>query len=130
MGCDYAGQVVDLQSAVGYGPLKDHCIGVYEQSPYDSIVAASWYILQTMTVVGYGNLMLTTPLGKFIGTFALISGLLTIALPISIIETNFNRQISNYKVKMVYNNMKAKFQKRKFANAVQKVINSQKSETT
>ena len=60
-----------------------------ENSMFNSIPSAFWYTLVTMTTVGYGdNVPLTIP-GKLIGGFCAISGVLTVAMVIPIIVTNF-----------------------------------------
>ena len=102
LGCDFAGQVVDVFSTISVGKLKDDCEAVWQQSPFDSIVATFWVITQTMTVVGYGDIHILSPLGKFIGTCTVLSGILALALPISIIETNFSVEMAEFRKKSLF----------------------------
>ena len=102
LGCEYQGQVVDIFSTISVGKLKDDCEAVFEQSPFDSIVATFWVVCQTMTVVGYGDTHILSPLGKFIGTCSVLTGILALALPISIIETNFSREMATFRKRHLY----------------------------
>jgi len=54
-----------------------------------SIPDTFWYSLTTMKTLGYGDKIPRTTIGKLIGSFCAVSGLLTIALPVPIIVSNF-----------------------------------------
>ena len=60
------------------------------ESPFDSIPSAFWWSIVTMTTVGYGDTFPVEPVGKIVATFAMISGVLVLALPLSIVGTNFS----------------------------------------
>uniref|UniRef100_A0A914WS89 Uncharacterized protein n=1 Tax=Plectus sambesii TaxID=2011161 RepID=A0A914WS89_9BILA len=54
-----------------------------------SIPAACWWCVVTMTTVGYGDVVPTTPLGKAVATAASVCGIIVLAFPISMIVEKF-----------------------------------------
>lgn len=68
------------------------------ESPFGSIPSAFWWSIVTMTTVGYGDTYPVEPAGKFVAAIAMISGILVLALPLTIIGTNFSAVYEERKI--------------------------------
>jgi hypothetical protein len=56
-----------------------------DKAGFESIPATFWYVLATLTTVGYGDVFPLTPVGKVVGGACMLCGILVLALPIVLI---------------------------------------------
>ncbi|XP_065070556.1 potassium voltage-gated channel subfamily A member 1-like [Rhopilema esculentum] len=75
--------IILFSSGIYYAEFADN------EENFPSIPDTFWYSLVTMTTVGYGDKVPKTPTGKLIGSLCAIVGVLTIALPVPVIVSNF-----------------------------------------
>jgi voltage-gated potassium channel len=60
---------------------------------FGTIPQAMWWAIVTLGTVGYGDVVPVTAMGKLVSVFAIVTGLMMIALPVAIISTAFADEI-------------------------------------
>lgn len=67
------------------------------RSKFDSIPATMWWCVVTVMTVGYGDLFPITVPGKIVAAGAMVCAIVIMALPISVVGSNFSRAWSEAK---------------------------------
>lgn len=85
----------DYNEVTGFWERVDPMTGNKGVSPFQSIPQSFWWCIVTLTTVGYGDAYPITYAGQFVGTITMLLGLIMLALPLSIIGTNFIEERAN-----------------------------------
>jgi voltage-gated potassium channel len=64
---------------------------------FSSIPAAMWWAIQTLTTVGYGDILPQTPPGKLVGSLIALIGIGFFALPAGVLSTAFAEELAKMK---------------------------------
>ncbi|KAF4321273.1 hypothetical protein BBO99_00007202 [Phytophthora kernoviae] len=81
---------VSIAAAVASVSASDACVCV-DPNPYQGIATSFWWCIVTMSTVGYGDMTPVTWMGKVVGCCTVLTGMLVLALPITVIGTNFQK---------------------------------------
>ena len=60
---------------------------------FSSIPTCVWWAVITMSTIGYGDIVPSTPLGKCVGASCALTGILCFALPVPAIIHKFQQQV-------------------------------------
>lgn len=88
--CEYVGQQLSGHFAERAGDFPEHCLELYEQSPFESIPQSAWWAFTTISTVGYGDVVPTSTVGRIMAMATMLVGILTMGLPITVIGSNFS----------------------------------------
>jgi voltage-gated potassium channel len=67
--------------------------GEAQPAVFSSIPAAMWWGIETLTTVGYGDMVPITPLGKIVGGLVSVTGIGTLALFSGVLTVSFMEQL-------------------------------------
>lgn len=88
------GCVVILLGATVVAASIMHVIeGQAQPDKFGTIPDAMWWAIVTLTTTGYGDVVPVTPLGRVVGGFTVLMGILMLALPVGIVATAFANEI-------------------------------------
>jgi len=76
--------IIVFSSAIYYAEYSKNTV-----SNFESIPSTFWYALVTMTTVGYGDKVPATLLGKILGGLCAVTGVMTLALVVPVVASNF-----------------------------------------
>ena len=60
-----------------------------DRQEYPQLTEAFWYVLQTITTVGYGDVTPTEPIGRFVGAFIMMLGIAFLSILTATITSSF-----------------------------------------
>jgi hypothetical protein len=70
--------------------LLHYIEGEDKDSPFNSIPSTFWFIIQTISTIGYGDQIPLSPLGKLATCAVAVFGVITLALPVLSFVAHFN----------------------------------------
>ena len=73
---------------------------VLQTTPFTSIPQSFYWVIVTMSTLGYGDLYPTSAGGKVICSLCILSGVVMIAMPISILGTAFTKEYDDERVRL------------------------------
>ncbi|CAH1265687.1 KCND2 [Branchiostoma lanceolatum] len=77
-------------TVVIFATMMYYCERGRPESNFTSIPAGFWYIVVTMTTLGYGDMVPNTIVGMLVTAFCCLSSVVLLTLPVTVIVSNFN----------------------------------------
>jgi voltage-gated potassium channel len=88
------GCLVIMMGATLFAATVMHVVeGSVQPDNFGTIPQSMWWAIVTIGTIGYGDVVPVTALGKVVAGFAIVAGLVMVALPIGIIATAFSEQV-------------------------------------
>ncbi len=81
--------VIDIILLITFSSFMFIVMHAVDPQGFSSIPASAWWAAQTLTTVGYGDLVPTTALGQLLAIVAMFIGIATFAIPIAIVGAGF-----------------------------------------
>ncbi|XP_067024226.1 A-type voltage-gated potassium channel KCND2-like isoform X1 [Acropora muricata] len=78
--------VILFSTVIYYAEMED------EDTKFKGIPMTFWYVIVTMTTLGYGDMTPTSVIGRLTGVICSLSGIMVVALPAPVLEKNFSRK--------------------------------------
>jgi hypothetical protein len=75
-------------------------------SPFQSIPQSFWWGIATLTTVGYGDVYPITVAGRVVAAFAMVTGILCVALPTTVLGVQFSEAYADLKAQMEMDNLR------------------------
>lgn len=69
-------------------------------SPFESIPQTFWWGIATLTTVGYGDVYPITVAGRLVAGFAMIAGIICVALPTTVLGVQFSEAYADLRAQM------------------------------
>ncbi len=91
-------KVLQSRNLTFYLSVTCFCSQTNPGNDFKSIPEGLWWAIVTMTTVGYGDMAPKTYGGMVIGALCALAGVLTIALPVPVIVSNFSMFYSHTQV--------------------------------
>jgi ABC-type antimicrobial peptide transport system permease subunit len=79
------------------GVQNDSCKPIWDFSQVFSIPEAMWLTIATLTTVGLGDVVPTTPWGKMFTGAVMYMGIMVLALPMTVISSNFEGNFRRFR---------------------------------
>jgi len=71
--------------------INEECVVVHGATKFVDIFSSTWFVMQTISTVGYGDEVPVSSLGQLVSALIMLFGMVVVSLPITVIGSNFSR---------------------------------------